>query len=663
MYTRIVAVLSGVIFASAAIMAAIVTDLHDRTFPAALDIRARATLDFSRTGWTDATAFSRMAQLDRDLQLVVYKVAPDTRVDRDGQLFVGLGALAVKPVTIPRFGAQADSRLEGNDALAHSLATGEYLIGGDDAAVSTFRSWASRHGIVANWSDDAFGSTLAILWRQSDFAVSVTAAVAVMIGLVLFWLAVRARGRALRVLAGASPWRIFVEDVGVLGLSMVSGALACSVAGVVIVGLTQGWAFVPFYARCVGAFAAVILAVSVGAAAIMSIAAWPNAQVLVRRRPAVEPLRKVATLVKAAAFIMVIVSVGPALSAYADSSLASRQQSTWRALADQVSISFPASGGEDLFATSGKAFDGVVGDAEKSDAVALSYTITSDPQSGVDLGREAHVSVVNATWLDVVSRQAGADAAPTRADPGALAGLVPVQATSLSHEVKTFLDRSLPIWVRQDDGSAGNLAKFRFYRWNGPLELPAINGGTAGDLAFLSTALVVVVPDLVGTFTDDFLMSAASTQNLVFTGVAPTESLLTRHGLGSRLLVKLVAEEGVLRAQYTAYFAWLRGLTVVAMVMALCLATVIGAVISAVTNARRDFAVRLSGATWRMTLRRRLCTEWLGGIALALGVVAFTARDQVALVAGVALLAFLLLPIAHVFAVRWSFDRVVARQF
>jgi len=654
-YVRVVAAVSGIVFATAAVLAAIVTDLHDRTFPSALDIRSRATLDFSRGGWSDTEAFSRLAQQARDGSLVLYKVAPDLGGDEEAQVFVSVRPLDGGPRTIPRFGAQADSRVEGPAALRHSFASGEYVTGGDRDAVAAFRSWATDHRLVAGWSDDDFGATLAIVWRQSDFAVSVSAAVAVMVSVVLFWLAVRARGRALRVVAGAPTWRIQWEDLGLLTASMLGGALVCSAAGAVAVGLSQGWTFVPLYATCLGAFAGLILAISTGFALVMSMASWPRAQLLVGRRPAVTPLRKIAGLVKATTFVLVVASVGPAVGAYLDSSAAARQQATWKALADQVSVAFPATHGDALFTRSASRFRQVVSEAETADAASLSYSIASDTGAGVTLGPERNLVLVNQRWLDLVAGQRHGTAGA-----GGSFGLEPVDPAALGREVRAYLDASLAVWLRRDDGPVQNLQKFRFYRWSGPDQLPTVTGGASGDLAFLDTALVMVVRGSAQAFSDDFLVSAASTSNLVFTGVTATESLLAKHGLGTSLFVKLVAEEGVLRAQYTAYFAWLRGLTVLGMVVALALATVIGAVISALTNARKDFAVRVSGASWWSALRGRLAIEWAGGALLAAGVMVLMPQHSLLVVAA-ALTALLLLPCAHVAAARWSFQRVVAR--
>lgn len=100
------------------------------------------------------------------------------------------------------------------------------------------------------------------------------------------------------------------------------------------------------------------------------------------------------------------------------------------------------------------------------------------------------------------------------------------------------------------------LSKVSFYRYAEAGQLPlAVIGG---QLVFPDDALVVVVPGVYEPFNDTFLVSTASSGNLVFTGLGPTQALLTQHGLQHRVLVKYAAEEGILYAQFTAYFAWLR---------------------------------------------------------------------------------------------------------
>ena len=128
-----------------------------------------------------------------------------------------------------------------------------------------------------------------------------------------------------------------------------------------------------------------------------------------------------------------------------------------------------------------------------------------------------------------------------------------------------------------------------------------------------------MTPGLHDTLNDSFLASSASsasTQNLVFTGLAPTLAPVQEHGLQHKVSVKHIAKEGVLHAQYTAYFAWLYGVSLVALTVALANSAVIGALITERRKARRDFPLRLAGRRWNEILAGRVLTEWVPGLAL-----------------------------------------------
>lgn len=187
-------------------------------------------------------------------------------------------------------------------------------------------------------------------------------------------------------------------------------------------------------------------------------------------------------------------------------------------------------------------------------------------------------------------------------------------------------------------------------------------GGGGEDLEFSNDTIIVVVPSVHDLFNDDFLTATASTDNLVFTGIEPTQALVARHGLQKEVNVKYIAEEGVLRAQLTAYFAWLQGISMVALVAALIVAALIGAFITAVLKARRDFPLRLAGKRWTEILAGRVIREWAVGIVLAALVILVRGLDGGVLVAVVAAAGLLASPLIHILAARWAFANVSLRR-
>src|SRR5665647_1334930 len=327
-YRRIVAGVSLVLFGVVALVAVIVTDLHDRSLPQALGAKAAVTLDFSRSSLSDEGAFAELARLSDELDLGLVKVAPDLAGNRSGQVFVTLGSAGDLPSSVVRFGGQPDAQVETNAAVEHSFASGDYLVTGDHADRGSFETWLGTHHIDGRWADDGVAATLMLIVRETSFATALLTAVVLTGTLALFWLSVRARGRALRVLAGISAWRIQVEDLGGFSLATLTGAVACDAIAVAIIGLDQGWVFVPYYLQVLAVFGAIILGLTLMAALIMSAASWPTAEMLAARRPAAASLRGTSTVLKAGVFTLVVAAVAPAASAYTQATQAADQQAT-----------------------------------------------------------------------------------------------------------------------------------------------------------------------------------------------------------------------------------------------------------------------------------------------------------------------------------------------
>jgi hypothetical protein len=91
-------------------------------------------------------------------------------------------------------------------------------------------------------------------------------------------------------------------------------------------------------------------------------------------------------------------------------------------------------------------------------------------------------------------------------------------------------------------------------------------------------------------------------------------------------------------------------------------AALIGAFITAVLKARRDFPLRLAGKPWAEILADRVAREWSVGVALVGLVVLFQGLDGGVLVAVVAGAGLLASPLAHLVAARWAFANVSLRR-
>lgn len=658
MHKRIVIIVSAVLFALVAAAMVIVADLQDRDFPVQLGAKSQVSLDFSQSGMSDEEAFRQLGMLSDKLGIGLVKIAPDLSGNQSGQVFAVVGAKGNFPDTIRRFGDQPDAQIKGSAALAHSYAGGQYFVTGEMTKVPEFKSWLVTHHVGAEWANDSLADTLQYLAKVESFAKSLLAAATLMVSLVLYWLSVKARGRALRLLAGVPIWRIQFEDLVEFLTAMAAAAVVCDLVAVTYVGLARDWIFVPSYAWALLVFNAMVILTTMLCAVAISLASRPSAKMLAAREPAVKSLQATAVVLKTATFVLVLATVAPALVTYTDARGAATQQAHWNSLADQVALSFPAGTGESGFQEIMPSVGAIVSEAEASDTAALSYTWTNEFTHGAFEPYD-YVSLVNQRWLNLML-----DNGPNDGSPGnqLRSELTPLPLDRIPSNAKEFLILQLPLWSRDHLSAAQILRKVSFYQSSSSAEIPMSLGGGGSDLLFSNTAIVVVAPSLYGLFNDDFLTSAASTGNIMFTGLGSTETMIARHGLQNKIYVKYVAEEGVLRAQLAAYFAWLQGISLVALVVALVVAALIGAFITAVLKARRDFPLRLAGKRWTEILADRVAREWVVGIALTALVILFRGLGGGALVAMVAAAGLLLSPLTHVAAARWAFMKVSLRS-
>lgn len=655
MHKRIVFAVSAVLFVLLAAAAVIVADLHDRGSPVQLGAESMVSLDFTETEMSDEEAFRQLGRLSDRLGLGLVKVAPDLGGDQSGQVFVVVGIRGSFPETIRRFGDQPDAQIRDSTALENSYASGQYLVTGETARLAEFEGWLTDNRVASERNDDSLGNVLRLLVRQSSFATSLLASAALMVSLVLYWLSVKAKGRALRVLSGVPTWRIQYEDLAGFLAAMSAAAVLCGAVAVTYVGLAHGWVFVPYYAWALLTFYAVVIVATMACAGAMSVASWPSTTMLAAREPAVKSLRKISVVLKAATFVLVLAAVAPASTAYTDAKAAAVEQAKWKSLADQVALSFDGVRGESGFQQLMSSVGDLVKDAEDRDAVALSYTWNNELANG-ELESYAYLSLVNQRWLDLMLNE-GRGGGEGVSQPGS--GSIPLAQDQLPDGVRRFLGEQLAFQSRDEMTAAEALSEVSLYRPAGPVAFPMSLGGT---LEFSNDAIIVVVPNVHDTFNDDFLASTASSSNLIFTGLGPTQALVAQHGLRKAVTVKYVAEEGVLRAQLTAYFAWLQGISLVAMIVALVVAALIGAFITAVLKARRDFPLRLAGKRWAEILAGRVAKEWIVGVALAALVILARGLDGGVLIAGVALAGLLVSPLIHVVAARWAFANVSLRR-
>ncbi|KGN32827.1 membrane protein [Knoellia sinensis KCTC 19936] len=651
MYLRIIATVTTVLFALLAVVASVMTDLQDRSFPRALGATSALSLDFEPSGLSDSEALGLLGRVSDEAGLGLVRILPDLAGDSDGLVFVPVGKTDPRlPTRFSWFGDQPDGVVKGPETLAHSFATGQYLVTGSTAELDGTVMSLETSGVLVRRVDATTGQTASFLVRQESFRTTMLASAALMLALALLWLSVRARGRALRVLAGVRPGRIQLEDIGRLAVALLLPAVPVTgVAAAVVAASTGTTWLVPFVSTLV-ALELFVVVVTVVSAVLMSFAAWPKVAMIADRVPAVRGLRQSSAAVKAATFLLVVLTAGPASWAYQEAHVAAEQEARWKSLADQMALRFPAGLSEEGFVALAGQVGKAVSDADSDGRVALSYAL--DPHElGVERSDVERVALVNPTWLELMRGPASATSS----------GLARVSPATVPGSLRAALEPNLTLWLREPGAAQGFWTTVEVWQATDPNALPLAAAGS-GDLVFPQRSLIVVVPEPATTFNDDFLASLASSSNLIFSGLAETTNVLREHGLAGTVQVKLAAEDGVLRAQFAAHEAWLRGVALLALIVAFVLSLGVSAAISALVSARRDYPLRLAGRTWTAIVAPRVSREWVLGTVIVGVVLASQGLDTWVPTVGALGLGLLGTALGHIAAASLVFRRLVNRQ-
>lgn len=651
MHRRLIFAVSLVLFGLLALLATVITDLNDQSFPQGLSTTSAVSLDFSKSGMDDSAAFANLAIQDQQLHLGLVKVAPDLNSGGADRVFISVAPGRRAPQNVPLFRPGDHAQLRDMTTLSRSYASGQYLITDHRANVDQFQAWLSDHLVEDKMVTNSVGTTLRAVADQSEFLIAVIAAVVLFVALILYWLTVLARGRALRVLGGTSAARVQLEDlVGVL-VPVTTGAVLCGNIVTVVVGMRSGWVFAPSILKSVFVIFGVVLVATVVVATVMSSVSLPSPKMLADRTPGVVTLRKVSAALKLATFVLVIATIGPAVGAYQQSAQASEQQGQWRSLSKQVRVVINGALGETGFQRVKGQLGATVQDSERTNGVAYSYGWTPEMigASGMAQPKE-DLALVSPSWLALMKR-----------DPTSGKDFTSVSDEATSGPIYDFLAPNMDLWRRGNQSPGSVFRGMQFMRFQSSKSLPIASAGS-GDLLFAKEALLIVVPDLHAAFNDDYLGSSMSSGNLLFDGADATTAVLRQNNLSQQTRVVYAAEEGVLRAQFAAYFAWLRAVSLASMVIALLIAAAVSALISAITSAKRDFPLRLNGESWARIIANRISIEFAFVIGLTLIVATIQGFEQWWALGLLATLTLIAAPLAHGAATRWSFQTIVQRK-
>ncbi|USG67845.1 hypothetical protein NDK47_11435 [Brevibacillus ruminantium] len=656
MYKRIIVAVSVALFTLLALLAAIITDLNDRDFPQAIGSKGRLNISFNESGYSITEAFSKLEELDTRLKLGLVKIAPDLASEGNGKIFATFNNDGL-PDEFTWFSGDDTGKIVGKDRLANSYPDGLYLVTGNTARLDEFADTLNDSGVKVSRRDPSILDSLVFVVQERGFTTVILASLALISSLALFWLSVRSRGRALQVLGGSPTMRIQMQDLTEFGGALFVSAGTVAMVAAIYVGVFHGWLYVSTFTKVLISIQVVVIAISILAALILSASAWPSAVMLATRQPAVKSLRSVAIVIQSLTFVLVVATAAPAWSAYKHSSAKATEMAEWKRLADQVSIVFATDIGE--MDRMEPMIGEMVKDAESIEAVALSYTYTKEMRPSVDFSRYSAVSFVNQRWLDLVTMGAKQPV------------VTPVSHHNISEDLIREIQEEINILSRE--GHPENLfEQLQFLQPVGGSRLSVAQGGGGESLYFGDDILLAVVPSLYDTFNDTALTSMISSNNIVFTGVTATQQLLERHsldvqalrdlGIKGELKVVYIAEEGILQAQFAAYLVWLQNLSLMALAVAFSVATAISALITAILQAKRDFPLRLAGRSWMRILQSRVTKELLVGIILVIIVVKLQRPDETGIVLVTAAYGLLIVPLSHLFAVRWCFSGASKRR-
>ncbi|ACV07721.1 hypothetical protein [Jonesia denitrificans] len=674
MHKHVIAVTGVALYALLAVLAGVVTDFHDRFYPQALGVTDTITVDFTNSPWDRDAALTGMQQLNTDYDLGLYKLLPD--LDSTGsQLYVDLTQPTITdPQPLNWFAADTPAHIVGTDTLTNSVIDGAYLIT-QPAQLGQAIAHLQALGVDVTHNTASPVDSITGLAATSGFAAPILAACALMGAITVYWLAAKARSRALRVLAGTPPWRIQLHDLGTLFAIIIGGATVVFTTATVTIGATRGWEFVPLYATILAVFSVLTLTATTLIALALSAISWPNTDLFARRTPAVATLRTAAKIVQIATLAAVIVYIGPAWTATTNAAATARQLDAWNQLSNEVHLSFAML--DDDMETIAPTIGTIIRDAEHDNQAALSYTIFNDTWGG-NFGPYSAISIVNTRWLDLMTPSVASENTPTTDAPTntpdtpatTMAGLEPA-GEDAARIVTRELAPTLELWAPAGRTPSDILADSQLLTPTTNTAYPVAHGGTAGQLSFLNDVLIITVPTITGTFNDTNLTALASSANIILTDPATTHQRLidagltrnnlTARGIDGSIQPLYVAEQGILEAQFATYLAQLLTLSIAALTIAFIVSVAINAVIASNLNARRDFPLRLAGHTWETVTRPRATTDLLIGVIITGIIVALQPADTLLITAGAATLGMIALYTAHPIAASIAFRHVTRR--
>ncbi|KFI51786.1 hypothetical protein [Bifidobacterium biavatii] len=385
-------------------------------------------------------------------------------------------------------------------------------------------------------------------------------------------------------------------------LPMLTVAVIVDAAVALGVFMSRGGAFIPYLLRVILLLETTVFACLLTFTLVLSAVCWPSVRMIADRQPMPRGLLRVSILVKAVVFIAVLAVIAPSMLSFREASDAAREQSVWQRLRDQVSVSVTF--GPDHTDMDARAAE-LVHAMERQGKAALSYTFTdeTDEQKNRITADTPVTGIVTHSWLDLVG-----------INPDTTAGITPVDASRLNEQARQIVDQ-FTTWAT-DDAQARRLRNESKYYVVDGVTVPLLKGGS-DEMLFSRRATIIVVPDLNGFSDSGFLTPALSSRNIVLTGLDDARRQATQAGLGAAISVRYIAEAQILRAQFSAYFAWIQAAAIVLLLAAFTMVALVGADVRATLRAGHDYPLLLDGYAPGRLAAPIILTETLFALAAA----------------------------------------------
>lgn len=652
MYKKVIVITASVLFSLLTLLAIIIMDLHDRDFPQDLDVESKVTLDFTNSPLTIDESFELLEKENKRLALGLLKVVPNLEDKTQGKLFVDLSE-DIKEQEFTWFNHERGV-IVGKERLAHSYPDGEYYIRHANKN-EQFKETLHKNGVEVVLREPSIFYTLLFVLFESGFTIAIIASIILMTTLSLLWLAIKAKGRALRVLNGVPTSRIQIQDLsGFIALLLLASSIIL-IGSILYIGIFHQWMYLGIFLVISLALQLIVLVTTVLFTIIMSLLTWPKAWMLATRQPAIKNLRLVTTALQLLTFILVVILANAAWHAYQNSKQVALEMQQWNQLSDQVALEFATD--LDGMRLVESHIENVIREMEEDHHVLLSYTLSKDMGFAEDFGEYEYVSFVNQGWLDTIGVEENQ--------------LTEINKEALSHTIVKSIDENLEIWFKE--GNQANMSQEITFMTPSNEQAIAVSVGGGGEqLVFTDNVLLVILPSISTLYSESSLTSMVSGKNITFTGAIATQRELQNQNLDAKGLrqagvtgeinVVYIAENGMLQAQYAAYMAWLRNLSLISILLSFTIVTAMNAFITALIHAKKNFILRLSGERWLYICKDKLMREFLVGAIIIVITLAVYPNRSVPVVLLIAFYGIVVTLLSHFVSIKWCFNQVKERK-